>query len=59
MLDPLIQRSIVALEENRRLLEERRNLLKKQQAALYELRWAIYETGAVRTEIRARRENSE
>ena len=57
MLDPLIQRSSTALQENRQLREERARLLKQQEDALYQLRWAIYETAATRIEVRARRED--
>jgi hypothetical protein len=57
MVDPLVRRSILAIEESRALRDERRKLAIKGEKAVYELRWAIYETACTREEIKAQREN--
>ena len=61
MLDPLIQRSSTALQENRQLREERARLLKQQEDALYQQgqhRPGLTRmTAATRIEVRARRED--
>jgi len=48
MLDPLLKRAQLAIEDAQTFRKERRALLAEQREALYELRWAVHQSASAR-----------
>ena len=57
MIDSLLSRARLAIEESQSIREQRRLLRAQQDRALDELRYAMIESASIRTEIQALRDN--
>jgi hypothetical protein len=59
MIDPLVTRAQVALQESCQIRQERRALMAEHVNSLRELRLSILESAMMRTESKARRDDRE
>ena len=57
MIDPLLARAQLAIEESRTLREQRRKVLDQQHESRNKLRSAVLESASVRIEIKASRQD--
>jgi hypothetical protein len=57
MIDSLLCRARLAIEESQRMREQRRLLRAQQEKAIDELRYAVVESASIRTEVKALRDD--